>query len=90
MNEYSLESLYGVTLQEYCQRHGHSSPQPLISKITIDIEILEENYRSLAERNSTLTDKELDLAKEISTLLHKKKQHRQRLRKWLKESGTRK
>ncbi len=89
MSNYSLEDLYGITLEEYCRKHGHSSPQPLVSKITTDIEILEKNYKNLAERNATLTDKELDLAKEISTLLHKKKQHRQRLQKWLKKSGAR-
>ena len=70
----SYKTLYGVSLEEYCQIQG-ITPQELIEKIERDIRMLWGNYLRYAERNASLTDEELYIAMSIYSKLTSKRQH---------------
>ena len=77
--EYTLDELYGVSLEDYCLLHNITYDE-LISKVKIDINILRKNYELYSLKNKDdVTYDEVSLAIEISKQINKKNIHLKKL-----------
>lgn len=77
MNFY--ETIYGVSLSEYCNLHDITIEE-LIKKKEKDIQILKENYKKYSSRNTELSDEELKVAQKIKSYLDKKRLDLERIK----------
>ncbi len=79
--KFTMDELYGVDLLTYLQRVGKTK-EDLVKELTEEIRMLDESYKKLANRNTELTEKELELAVAIKALYEKKIKHRKRIKNW--------
>ena len=77
--EYTLDELYGISLEDYCLLHNVTYDE-LIAKVKIDINILRKNYELYSLKNKDdVTYDEVSLAIEISKQINKKNIHLKKL-----------
>ena len=77
--EYTLDELYGISLEDYCLLHNVTYDE-LIEKVKIDISILRKNYELYSLKNKDdVTYDEVSLAIEISKQINKKNIHLKKL-----------
>lgn len=87
MSQFSLDELYGVTINDYLQAHLKTTDE-LIADIEIDIELLRRNKQSLADININLTERQLALYSAIDKMHRKKVSHLKRITNYVKMDLT--
>jgi hypothetical protein len=69
---YSYDEIYGVDIEEYCSLHN-TTPQDLINKINIDIQILKNRLKEIINEDDHY------LISVVYELINKKEKHKDRL-----------
>jgi len=74
----SMDKIYGVNLEEYCEFHN-TTPDKLMDKTKKDLELLHKNIRHLLYVEDRLLDPLVD---DIYDAIRKKEKHLKRLKEW--------
>ena len=85
MEKFTLDEIYGVSINDYLLAHGKTEDD-LIASIVVDIDLLKVSKMELAIRNETLTQRELELYQHIDTLYQKKLAHLKRIQEYVNSS----
>lgn len=78
MKNFNYDELYGMDLNEYCEKHSIDIDF-LIKKVELDLHILKKRLREVYTKEDLVMS---DLALDVYDLIAKKETHLERLKDW--------